>query len=83
RFETTDTSRNNCGLAVLTMGEGWHNNHHRHQHVCRQGLRWWEIDVTWYLLAGLEKLHIIWGVRRPRTAVDLGDVADDLDQVPA
>ena len=83
RFETTDTSRNNFGLAVLTMGEGWHNNHHRHQHVCRQGLRWWEIDVTWYVLAGLEKLHIIWGVRRPRTAVDIVDVADDRDQVPA
>ena len=48
------------------MGEGWHNNHHRHAHLARQGLRWWEIDVTWYVLVVLEKLHVIWGVRRPR-----------------
>jgi stearoyl-CoA desaturase (delta-9 desaturase) len=68
RFETHDTSRNNWLLALVTMGEGWHNNHHRHAHLARQGLRWWEIDVTWYILLTLEKLHVIWGVKRPRTA---------------
>jgi len=67
RFRTDDTSRNNALLAILTMGEGWHNNHHRQASVCRQGLKWYEIDVTWYILAGLEKLHVIWDVRRPRT----------------
>ena len=48
------------------MGEGWHNNHHHHAHLARQGLRWWEIDVTWYILFLLEKVHVIWGVRRPK-----------------
>ena len=59
-------------LALLTLGEGWHNNHHRHAHLCRQGQRWWEVDVTWYVLAALEKLHIVWGVRRhnPTDEVD-------------
>jgi stearoyl-CoA desaturase (delta-9 desaturase) len=75
RFQTADTSRNNPALALLTMGEGWHNNHHRHQHVCRQGIRWWEVDVTWYVLFVLEKLHIIWGVRRPRPLAE--ELAED------
>ena len=68
RFDTDDTSRNNPLLAVLTLGEGWHNNHHRAAHVARQGLRWWEIDVTWYVLVVLERLHVVWDVKRPRSA---------------
>lgn len=67
RFETTDTSRNNPLLALLTLGEGWHNNHHKAAYVARQGLRWWEIDVTWYVLLVLEKLGVIWDVKRPRS----------------
>lgn len=70
RFETTDTSRNNFALAVLTMGEGWHNNHHKSPYVARQGLRRHEIDVTWYILLGLEKLGVIWDVKRPRPVVE-------------
>lgn len=66
RFDTTDTSRNNPVLALLTLGEGWHNNHHRAAYVARQGLRWWEVDVTWYVLLVLEKLGVIWDVKRPR-----------------
>lgn len=81
RFETTDTSRNNPLLAILTMGEGWHNNHHRHQHVARQGLRWYEVDATWYVLVLLEKLHVIWGVRRPRRD-GAADVEDDAGVEP-
>ena len=68
RFDTDDTSRNNPLLAIVTLGEGWHNNHHRSAHVARQGLRWWEIDVTWYVLVALERLHVIWDVKRPRSA---------------
>jgi len=71
RYATEDTSRNNFLLAVLTMGEGWHNNHHKSAYVARQGLKWWEIDVTWYVLVVLEKLHIIWGVKRPRPAATI------------
>ena len=46
RFETPDRSRNNLLLALLTLGEGWHNNHHAFPGACRQGLRWWEVDPT-------------------------------------
>jgi stearoyl-CoA desaturase (delta-9 desaturase) len=66
RFATEDTSRNNWALALLTMGEGWHNNHHKAAYVARQGLRWWEIDATWYVLVVLEKLRVIRDVKRPR-----------------
>ena len=53
RYVTGDNSRNNWLLAFFTMGEGWHNNHHAYQSSVRQGFRWWEIDVTYYLLKGL------------------------------
>ncbi|MFP3978417.1 acyl-CoA desaturase [Marinobacter sp. KMM 10035] len=60
RFETADDSRNNFWLALLTLGEGWHNNHHRWPQSVRQGFRWYEIDITWYGLWALSKLGIIW-----------------------
>jgi stearoyl-CoA desaturase (delta-9 desaturase) len=63
RYSTTDTSRNNALLAVLTLGEGWHNNHHHYQRSARQGFFWWQIDVTYYVLKGLEKLRIVWDVQ--------------------
>jgi stearoyl-CoA desaturase (delta-9 desaturase) len=50
RYETPDTSRNNWLLALITLGEGWHNNHHHYAISARQGFFWWEIDVTYYLL---------------------------------
>ena len=50
RFPTPDESRNNFVLALLTMGEGWHNNHHHYMSSVRQGIKWWEIDPTYYLL---------------------------------
>jgi stearoyl-CoA desaturase (Delta-9 desaturase) len=58
RFETPDQSRNNLFLALVTMGEGWHNNHHRFMHSCRQGLRWWEVDFTFYALKFLSWLGL-------------------------
>ena len=60
RFETSDHSRNNWWLAILTLGEGWHNNHHYSISSCRQGYRWWEIDITYYVL----KLLSIAGIAR-------------------
>ncbi|OZB19644.1 MAG: acyl-CoA desaturase [Marinobacter sp. 34-60-7] len=60
RFDTGDDSRNNFWLALITLGEGWHNNHHRWPQSVRQGFRWYEIDVTWYGLWALSKLGIIW-----------------------
>lgn len=50
RFDIADESRNNFLLALLTFGEGWHNNHHKYMYSCRQGLQWWEVDITFYVL---------------------------------
>lgn len=66
RYDTGDASRNNAFLAVLTMGEGWHNNHHHCMTAVRQGVRWWEIDVTWYSLKVLSWLGIVWDLRARR-----------------
>ena len=63
RYETRDHSRNNLFLALITLGEGWHNNHHRFMHSCRQGLRWWEIDITYYVLRFLSFLGIATDLR--------------------
>lgn len=59
RFETRDDSRNNLWLALLTFGEGWHNNHHFFPGTVRQGFRWWEIDLTWYGLRGMALLGLV------------------------
>jgi len=72
RFETTDTSRNNLWLALLTLGEGWHNNHHHYMASARQGFRWWEIDVSYYLLRGLAAVGLIWDVREPPKSMRSG-----------
>jgi len=58
RFDTPDASRNNFWLALVTMGEGWHNNHHISASSCRQGFRWWELDCTFYLLKVLSWVRI-------------------------
>lgn len=63
RFNTQDNSRNNIFLALLTLGEGWHNNHHHYPATARQGFMWWEIDVTYYIIKLMEKAGIIWDVK--------------------
>jgi stearoyl-CoA desaturase (delta-9 desaturase) len=63
RFETTDTSRNSLFLALLTLGEGWHNNHHHSMTSARQGFYWWEIDITYYILKMLSWAGLIWDLR--------------------
>ncbi|MDI3286528.1 acyl-CoA desaturase [Polyangium sp. 15x6] len=65
RYATKDTSRNNAFLALLTLGEGWHNNHHHYMSSANQGFFWWEIDISFYVLRALEKLGIVWDLRRP------------------
>lgn len=65
RFKTDDDSRNSLILALITLGEGWHNNHHRYPGSERQGFYWWEIDISHYILKGLEKLGLIWDLRTP------------------
>lgn len=59
RFATRDDSRNNPWLALLTFGEGWHNNHHYFPGSARQGFRWWEIDLTWYGLKLMALLGLV------------------------
>jgi stearoyl-CoA desaturase (delta-9 desaturase) len=59
RYNTSDTSRNNLLLALITLGEGWHNNHHHYPVCARQGFFWWEIDITYYLLRFLSWLRIV------------------------
>jgi stearoyl-CoA desaturase (delta-9 desaturase) len=69
RFKTSDTSRNNWLLALITCGEGWHNNHHYHQNTANQGWFWWEFDPSYYVLRGLAVLRIVSDVRTPPEAV--------------
>ena len=63
RYDTPDDSRNNFWLAVITLGEGWHNNHHHYRSSARQGVRWWEIDVTYYALLALSWVGITRNLR--------------------
>jgi stearoyl-CoA desaturase (delta-9 desaturase) len=63
RYDTPDTSRNNAILALITLGEGWHNNHHHYAISARQGFYWWEIDITYYLLKLLSWLAIVRNLR--------------------
>jgi len=65
RYVTGDDSRNNWLLALVTMGEGWHNNHHAFQSSARQGFKWWEWDPTYYSLRGLSWLGIVWDLKSP------------------
>jgi stearoyl-CoA desaturase (delta-9 desaturase) len=59
RFDTNDDSRNSWILAFITLGEGWHNNHHRYMSATRQGFYWWEFDPTYYGLKLLAALGVI------------------------
>jgi stearoyl-CoA desaturase (Delta-9 desaturase) len=63
RYPTPDTSRNNWVLALITLGEGWHNNHHHYAISARQGFFWWEIDVTFYLLQLMSWMGIVRDLR--------------------
>jgi stearoyl-CoA desaturase (delta-9 desaturase) len=63
RYDTGDESRNSFLLALITLGEGWHNNHHQHMGCTRQGFYWWEIDITYYVLKMLSWTGIIWDLK--------------------
>ena len=65
RFPSTDHSRNHWFLALITLGEGWHNNHHYYPGSERQGFYWWEIDVSHYILTVLSWLGLVWNLRVP------------------
>ena len=63
RFATRDESRNNWFLAIITFGEGWHNNHHHFPGSARQGFRWWEYDFTYYGLRLLAAVGLVWDLK--------------------
>ena len=63
RYKTNDDSRNNWFLAIITLGEGWHNNHHHYPGSVRQGFFWWEYDLTFYGLKALSWMGLIWDLK--------------------
>ncbi len=91
RYATTDTSRNSFLLAVITMGEGWHNNHHHYQASCRQGFRWYQWDPTFYVIKALSWVGIVSDIKGPpkrvldsrrvdRGTLDVGQILVQLDR---
>ncbi|MEY2879713.1 MAG: hypothetical protein RLZZ15_2093 [Verrucomicrobiota bacterium] len=77
RFNTGDDSRNSWFLALITLGEGWHNNHHRYMHSTRQGFHWWEIDITYYGLKALAAIGFIRDLKPvPQSILDEAARAD-------
>jgi stearoyl-CoA desaturase (delta-9 desaturase) len=63
RFETRDDSTNNWWVALLTFGEGWHNNHHAHPTSARHGLAWYELDLNWIGISILKMFGLAWDIR--------------------
>lgn len=65
-YDTGDASTNNPFIGVLAYGEGWHNNHHMFPFSARHGLEWWQLDLTWWFLKGLEKVGLVSGLKLPK-----------------
>lgn len=63
RFETGDNSKNSMILSLITMGEGWHNNHHRYPYSERQGIYWWEVDMSHYILRFFSWFGLVWDIQ--------------------
>lgn len=80
RYRTGDDSRNSLLLALLTLGEGWHNNHHHYPVACRQGFRWYEVDPTWWMLCLMQKLGLIGQMRQLPESVRLRNLATTLNE---
>jgi fatty-acid desaturase len=66
RFETTDDSRNSWWVALLSFGEGWHNNHHAHPRAARHGLTWYEVDFNWWSIQVLRLLGLAKSIKLVR-----------------
>ncbi len=84
RFATTDDSRNSFILAIICLGEGWHNNHHRYQSSTRNGFYWWEIDITYYGLKLMSWTRFIWGLKPvPASIMEEAARAEHLSSIAA
>ena len=64
-YKVNDQSRNNMFVALASFGEGWHNNHHAFPSSARQGLKWWQLDVSWYIIRTMQFLGLAWNVQLP------------------
>ncbi len=71
-YDTSDDSRNNWVLAILTLGEGWHNNHHHYMNSTRQGFHWWQIDITYYVLKLMSYVGLVWDIKEPPAHIVAG-----------
>ncbi len=70
-YPSKDTSKNSLIIALITLGEGWHNNHHYYQSCVRQGFRWWQIDITYYLLWSMSCVGLVWDLKPvPQKVID-------------
>nr|XP_043637181.1 palmitoyl-monogalactosyldiacylglycerol delta-7 desaturase, chloroplastic-like [Erigeron canadensis] len=67
-WDTGDLSKNNWWVALLSFGEGWHNNHHAFEYSARHGFEWWQIDLGWYVIRFLEALGLATNVKSPSEA---------------
>jgi stearoyl-CoA desaturase (delta-9 desaturase) len=76
RYVTSDTSRNSWIIALVTNGEGWHNNHHHYQASARQSFRWWEWDPSFYVLWVLERVGIVTDMKRPSKRIMTTNLVD-------
>jgi stearoyl-CoA desaturase (delta-9 desaturase) len=83
RYQTTDESRNSLMLALITLGEGWHNNHHHYMTSANQGWRWYEIDVSYYVLRVLGWMGLVWDIRVPPAHVVRGEERPARRSTPA
>jgi stearoyl-CoA desaturase (delta-9 desaturase) len=82
RYETGDGSRNSLPLALLTFGEGWHNNHHFFPSTANQGWFWWELDVSYLVLRGLAAVGVVRDLRTPPPQVRLAHLASPPPSIP-
>jgi stearoyl-CoA desaturase (delta-9 desaturase) len=71
-YDTTDASRNYWLLAIITLGEGWHNNHHHYMNCTRQGFHWWQIDITYYVLKAMSWVGLVWDLKEPPAHIVAG-----------
>ena len=80
RYQTSDDSRNHWLLALITMGEGWHNNHHYYQRSTRQGFRWYEVDMSYYILKLMSWARLVRGLSEPPQHIVEGRGKRDRDK---
>ncbi len=81
RFETGDHSTNSFWVAMLTWGEGWHNNHHAHPQSARHGLAWYEIDMNWMGISVLKLLGLAWDIKLPRWKPGMADTTQEVGEL--